>query len=124
MKKVAKITIIFVLLITLVACLYYIFFVSMLFLPQGELLNSIECETCGCVINCYLVNPHTTVDYCIRGEVVFKNGRKRNIYWNTHEQEADIQMIDCDTVEINRHAIKIKTEKYDFRRIAMTAGCR
>ena len=106
MKKVIICFLIF--LIAVSGILYWRFFVTMRYLPEGEMVASSVCETCNTKINAYLVNGGATVDYCIRCEKITPEGKKENIYWAYHEQEADIEWIDCDNVSINGKTLNIK----------------
>lgn len=44
-----------------------------------------------------------------------KIGEKRNIYWQAHRAEADIQWIDDDTVVINGRTLDLPGDTYDYR---------
>ena len=59
-------------------------------LPEGELMASHTSPNGECAVNTYLCNGGATVDFAVRGEVVYHDGRKKNIYWQYHEQEANV----------------------------------
>ena len=109
---------VFFLLATAVGLLYWRFFVSMVFLPEGELIGSTTCEECGVTVNAYLVNSGATVSYCIRCEKVTPEGKSKNIYWGYREDEAELEWIDCKTISINGRLLNVDKDKYDFRRDA------
>lgn len=95
----------------MVSCSY-----SMENLPQGELLNSFDSPNGTYTVNIYLCNGGATVDYAVRGEL--KNnidGSQHNIYWNYHEDHAEVEWIDDETVIINGIQLNVLTEIYDFR---------
>ncbi|WP_294468954.1 DUF5412 family protein, partial [uncultured Anaerofustis sp.] len=48
--------------------------------PEGEYLFSIKSPYDEKKVNIYLFNGGATTSYYIRGEVEYKNGKKRNIY--------------------------------------------
>lgn len=86
-------------------------------LPQGEFLNSYESPDSNFTINIYLDGGGATTDFAIRGELVDNhNNNKKNIYWGYHEQEADVDWIDEETVIINGRELNIFKDSYDFRR--------
>jgi hypothetical protein len=87
-------------------------------LPKGDLIGQLESTSGLYQINTYLVNGGATVDFSIRGELVYlkKNENPKNIYWNYHESESDIRWLDDQTVIINGHKLNVKTDKFDWRK--------
>lgn len=121
-KKVLIVSLsVFVVIAVAVGLLYWRFFLSMSFLPEGELIESKTCEECGITINAYLVNSGATVDYCIRCEKVTPEGKSKNIYWGYREYDASLKWIDCKTISINGRSLNVDKDKYDFRRDDGTA---
>ncbi len=85
-------------------------------LPEGEFLASYNSHTSDYTINIYLCGGATT-DFSIRGELVKNHdGSKKNIYWSYHEQEADVEWIDEETVVINNRTLNVLKDVYDFRK--------
>ena len=107
---------VFVVFAAVVGLLYWRFFVSMAFLPEGELIGSTTCEECGVTVNAYLVDSGATVDYCIRCEKVTPKGKSKNIYWGYREDDAELEWIDCKTISINGRHLNVDKDKFDFRR--------
>ena len=95
---------------------YWYFFASMLHLPSGEKIESCASPYSGAVLEVYRVRGSATVDDAIRACVVFENGKQKNIYWNYHESEADVQWLDGETVQINGNTLNIHHDVFDFRR--------
>ena len=86
-------------------------------LPQGEFVNSYESPDSNFTINIYLCNGGATTDFAIRGELVDNhNTTKKNIYWGYHEEEADVNWIDENTVIINGRTLNVLKDVYDFRK--------
>jgi hypothetical protein len=85
-------------------------------LPEGDYLSSYDSPSKDYSINIYLCNGGATTDFSIRGELVIKNESKKNIYWSYHEQEANVEWIDDDTVIINGRTLNVLEDIYDFRR--------
>ena len=115
-KIIKKIIIIVILIIVSFLFVFYQLFFSMSHLPKGELVYTTQCDNCGKTINLYLFNGGATTDYAIRGELVYKNGYKKNIYWSYHESETDVSWISCDEVDINGHKLNVNRDRYDWRR--------
>ncbi|WP_432432661.1 DUF5412 family protein [Clostridium swellfunianum] len=45
-----------------------------------------------------------------------KNKKPKNIYWNYHENTANIKWVDDNTVIINSHKLDVLKDTFDFRR--------
>ncbi|MBR6408107.1 MAG: DUF5412 domain-containing protein [Clostridia bacterium] len=85
-------------------------------LPKGELLASYPSPDEKYTVNIYLTDGGATTDYAVRGEAVeAETGKARNIYWQYHEDNADVVWISDDTVEINGIKLNVLTGKYDYR---------
>ncbi len=97
----------------------YELFYDMGSLPKGDYLMKSTSPDGNYTVKTYVANGGATVDYSIRGELVFNNGKtkKKNIYWNYHEENANISWNDNDTVVINGHKLDVPDDKYDFRNI-------
>jgi len=87
-------------------------------LPNGSLVNTGHSPNGDYTLNIYLVNGGSTVDWAIRGEVIFaeEDMSPKTIYWSYHENKADIKWIDNQTVSINGHVLNVLTDTYDWRR--------
>lgn len=109
--------IIFVLCISLVAYGVYWAFFDMNRLPTGEYLTEETSPEGTYTMKAYLTNGGATTPFAIRGELVFnKNNHKaKNVYWNAHEELAEIDWKDDDTVIINGHTLHVPGDRYDFR---------
>ncbi len=117
MKTALKcISVFLVLLVAVSSLLYYHYFVSMRSLPEGTLIATYKESECDSEINIYRCSAGATVDCSIRGEVVFKDSKKKNIYWSYHESDADVEWLDSETVTINGRVLNVHHDKYDFRR--------
>ncbi len=85
-------------------------------LPQGEFLNSYESPGSSFTLNIYLCNGGATTDFAIRGELVdHHHASRKNIYWGYHEEEAEVNWIDEETVVINGRTLNVLKDVYDFR---------
>lgn len=116
MKKLFPVLAVVCLVVLLLCGAHWYFFSSMLHLPQGEHLTTYVSPYSDARLEIYLVDGGATTDYAIRGCAVFENGKKKNIYWNYHESEADVQWLDADTVQINGIRLNIRTDVYDYRK--------
>ena len=59
------------------------------------------------------------MDYSIRGEVVYNKDfilkKKKDIYWNYHEEKADCTWITDHVVIINGTELDVRYDSYDWR---------
>lgn len=110
---------------TIVCCavaagiLYAFYHLAFVRLPRGEIQASCASPTGEYTVNLYLCNGGATVDYAIRGEVVYNKGvvfkKKKDIYWNYHEQTADCIWITDHVVAINGMELDVRYDSYDWR---------
>ena len=114
MKKIIFLILLIVILFMCAKCTYDVFF-SLNALPEGELMNSSVSPNGTYEIKIYLCNGGATVDYAIRGELVYENEAK-NIYWAYHEQDAEVEWLDNYTVKINDIILDVRYDKYDYRK--------
>ena len=92
-------------------------------LPEGELITSSDSSNRDYTINAYLCSGNATTDFSVRCSV--KNNKEdteRNIYWQYHEEEAEITWIDDITVEINGIKLNVETDTYDYRDYDVTVS--
>ena len=94
---------------------YYRFFVSMVTLPKGELICTSESPSGEYIVNMYLTNGGATTDYAVRGELV-EGSKKKNIYWQYHEDSADVSWIGEHEVNINGVVLDVRHDVYDYRK--------
>lgn len=94
------------------------FFYSMHHLPSGEFLKEAESPTGKYTVKAYVSTSGATVADAVRGEVIYhhKREKKKNIYWEYRESEAEIVWIDDDTVSVNGVELDVRKDVYDFRK--------
>ena len=64
----------------------------------------------------YLFNGGVITGYYIQGEVEFKNGEKRNIYFNDDEGNVKVKWTGKNSLIINNHLIEdINRDFYNFK---------
>jgi hypothetical protein len=91
-------------------------FISMDYLPKGDLMESFESPDRTYVVNMYLTNCGATCAYAVRGELIDSaRSTKRNIYFKYKEQRAEVTWLDADTVVINGIELDVPHERYDWR---------
>lgn len=96
--------------------IYWAFF-DMNRLPTGEFIEQSNSPNGKYTINAYVSSGGATTDFAVRAELVTnKSSKKKNIYWNYREENANIVWIDDDTVKINGHVLRLPNEKFDYRR--------
>ena len=102
-----------------VGILYAFYYLTFVRLPRGEIQKSCASPTGEYTVNLYLCNGGATVDYAIRGEVVYNKAfilkRKKDIYWNYHEQTADCIWITDHVVIIYGTELDVRYDSYDWR---------
>ncbi len=86
-------------------------------LPDGDLIKQSTSPNGKYVVKAYLVNGGATVDFAVRGELTRADGKvlNRKLYWNYHEDIAEIKWLDNETVSINDVVLNVHTDHYDFR---------
>lgn len=68
-------------------------------------------------VTAYLNNDGATTDYAVLATLKNnKNGKTKNIYWQYHCEEADIEWLSDDTIKINEVELNVKNEIYDYRK--------
>ncbi|AYA75928.1 hypothetical protein DOE78_11025 [Bacillus sp. Y1] len=84
----------------------------------GEFISQSTSPNSDYTIKAYVNNGGATTDYAVLGVLYFneENRRPKNIYWNYHEEQAEIKWENENTVVINGHKLKIPNETYDFRK--------
>ncbi|MEK0317240.1 DUF5412 family protein [Cohnella sp. 56] len=86
-------------------------------LPKGTLIKEVQSPDKKHSIKIYLVNGGATVDFAVRGELIFnsKHKKKKNIYWVYHRDDAEVHWESNNIVNINGVKLKIPDEVYDYR---------
>ena len=117
-KKILMIIITFMLIISgpLFYGVYWVFF-DMSRLPKGNLISEIKSPNGDYTIKAYVSDGGATTDFAVLGELNFniRNKKPKNIYWNYHENTANIRWVDEDTVIINGHELDVPNDTFDFR---------
>ncbi|WP_187274572.1 DUF5412 family protein [Paenibacillus sp. N3.4] len=64
-----------------------------------------------------LCNGGATVDYAIRCELFYRSifKKNKNIYWNYHEESAEVNWLDEENIVTNGRKLNILTDSFDFR---------
>lgn len=108
---------VFIMILALSSCSIIGFiFRDMDHLPEGELITSKDSPNGDYTINAYLCSGNATTDFSMRCSVKNnKENTERNIYWQYHEEEAEIIWIDDVTVDINGVKLNVETDSYDYR---------
>ena len=96
----------------------YSAFFDMRRLPKGDLISEVTSPNGKYTINAYVSEGGATTDFTVLGELIYNtiNKRTKNIYWNYHEDTANMQWIDNDTAIINGHQLNVLHDTFDFRR--------
>lgn len=85
-------------------------------LPEGTFIKSSVSPSGLYQINVYLCDGGATVDQAIRAEVVIRNtGNARNIYWQYHAHDADIEWLSDELVIVNDVTLNVLNDMYDYR---------
>ena len=86
-------------------------------LPTGELICTSTSPNGDYIIQAYLCDGGATTDQAIRAEVLNNaSGKVRNIYWQYHAYEADIEWLSDTLVRINGVELDVRTDAYDYRK--------
>lgn len=103
-------------LITLIVCLF-ILTGCYARLPAGNFIKSSVSPNGTYVVNAYLCDGGATVDQAIRAEVVHvETGESRNIYWQYHAYDAQIEWLADDIVTVNGITLNVMYDMYDYRK--------
>ncbi len=117
MHKSVKISLLILLVLIFLAYGVYWAFFDLQRLPEGDFLTEQISPDGTYTLKAYVVGGGATVDFSVRGELVWnETKKKKTIYWQYHEEKAVINWINNDTVEINGKKLKVPNEGYDFRR--------
>lgn len=116
MKKFLKVIIlVFIVIVIGVYTINWAFF-DIQRIDGQELLNEVISPDGKYTVSSYLNNGGATTDYAVLCSV--KNnqtGKEKNIYWNYHCTEANIEWTNEDTVTINGIELNVTKDTYDYR---------
>ena len=86
-------------------------------LPTGKLICTSTSQNGDYTIQAYLCDGGATTDQAIRAEVLNNaSGKVRNIYWQYHAYDADIEWLSDTKVRINGVELDVRTDVYDYRK--------
>jgi len=94
------------------------FFFNINRLPEGEFLTEEISPNGDYTIKIYVSDGGATVSDAVRGEVIYhkRKDKKKNIYWQNHEESAMIYWINEHTISINEMELDVRKDIYDFRK--------
>jgi hypothetical protein len=117
----------FIIVVVLISIFSIIAFFSYLFItdfdissidniPKGDFIKEVDSPNGTYSIKIYLADGNATVDFAIRGELVYKKEKKEshNIYWNYHESSADVVWLDDNTVKINTITLNVLSRLFFY----------
>lgn len=87
-------------------------------LPQGKFMTEAVSPNGDYTVKAYSVDGGATVAFAVRGEVIYhqKKEKKKNIYWQYREEQAEIIWEDDHTVSINSVELDVRKDVYDWRK--------
>lgn len=81
-----------------------------------EVIEEVTSPNDNYTITAYLNNGGATSDYAVLCSVTDnQTGKERNIYWQYHSSEAEIEWKDEKTVIINGVELDVLKDSYDYR---------
>lgn len=81
-----------------------------------EVIEEVISPNDNYTITAYLNNGGATTDYAVLCSVTDnQTGKERNIYWQYHCSEAEIEWKDEQTVIINGVELNVLKDSYDYR---------
>ena len=116
LKKVLKVIIPIILVITIgIYAIHWAFF-DIQRIDGQELINEVVSPDGKYTVSAYLNNGGATTDYAVLCSVRNNETDKaKNIYWNYHCTEAEIEWIDEKTIAINGVELNVTKDTYDYR---------
>ena len=118
MKRTYKIVLTIVFACLLVAYGIYWAFFDLQRINGQEVLQEVPSPSGDDTIIVYLNNSGATTSYAILCTVKDnQTGKERNIYWQDHRDDANVQWVDDDTVIINNVELDVWKDSYDFRNV-------
>lgn len=117
MKKFLKIIIPVLLVVIVGAYAVHWAFFDIQRIDGQELISEVMSPDGKYTVSAYLNNGGATTDYAVLCVVKDnESGKEKNIYWNYHCDEADIEWEDENTVKINGIELNVTKDTYDYRR--------
>lgn len=116
LKKFLKVIIPIALVIVIVSYAVNWAFFDIQRLNGQELINEVVSPDGKYTVSAYLNNGGATTGYAVLCSVKNNsNGKEKNIYWNYHCTEAEIEWKDERTVTINGIELNVTKDTYDYR---------
>ncbi len=85
-------------------------------LPIGELIKTSVSPDGQYRVEAYLCSGNATTDNSLRCAVIETDSKKsRNIFWQYHQNKANIIWLDNNNIEINGIRLNVLTDSYDWR---------
>lgn len=115
-KIIIPIGIVFLIIIAfLIYGVYWAFF-DIQRIEGQEMIEEVISPNDNYTITAYLNNGGATTDYAVLCSVIDnQTGKERNIYWQYHCSEAEIEWQDEQTVIINGVELNVLKDSYDYR---------
>ena len=114
-RKNGRLIVSIALLIVALFAIYWFLFCDMGRLPRGDLIAEYPSPTGQYSIKIYKCSGNATTADSIRGELVEGN-RKKNIYWEYKETDANVFWVSEYEVRINGIPLDVRKDTYDWRR--------
>lgn len=116
MKIIIPIVIVFSLIIAFVIYGIHWAFFDIQRIEGQEVIEEVLSPNDNYTITAYLNNGGATSDYAVLCSVTDnQTGKERNIYWQYHCSEAEIEWKDEKTVIINGVELDVLKDSYDYR---------
>ena len=116
MKIIIPIVIVFSLIIAFVIYGIHWAFFDIQRIEGQEVIEEVISPNDNYTITAYLNNGGATSDYAVLCSVTDnQTGKERNIYWQYHCSEAEIEWKDEKTVIINGVELDVLKDSYDYR---------
>ena len=108
-----KYTLVLILIISIFAIIKF-FSNNLLFLPKGEIIETLISQDNKHTMNAYIIDGGSLSANAIRVEIINNKTKKvKNIYWSYPENEVEIKWIDNETVIINNIKLNIYKDTYN-----------
>ena len=117
-KKILKAITSISFLIAFIAIIIYWCFFQIQGIKGQEKIKSYTSPQGGYIVTIYRNNGGATTDFSILGRVKkIKTGKEKNIYWQYHCKDADVEWLKENIIKINGIVLNVDTEVYDYRRV-------
>jgi Family of unknown function (DUF5412) len=82
-----------------------------------EYLNQSTSPNGTYTVTAYLNNGGATTSFAVLGTLKNnENDKTKNIYWQYHCENAEMEWLNDETIKINGIELNVKKETYDYRR--------